>query len=155
MNSNSSVALPDDLRIAFTQSCWHRDIVDRAWDGFTEIVGDQAAIERFEVPGAFELPLLCQRLAATGRFSAVVAAGFVVDGGIYRHEFVADAVIKGLMQVQLAVDVPVFSVVLTPQMFHEHQDHSTFFTNHMIGKGREAAESCLATLRTHQALASA
>ncbi|MFT5202154.1 MAG: 6,7-dimethyl-8-ribityllumazine synthase [Candidatus Aldehydirespiratoraceae bacterium] len=133
-------------RLAFVQSMWHDDIVDRAKDGFTEVAGSVADIEYFEVPGAFEIPLFVQSLAATGRFDGVIAAGFVVDGGVYRHEFVADAVISGLMRVQLDSSVPVFSCVLTPQQFHEHEDHIRFFTEHMIGKGRDVARSALATL---------
>ena len=85
-------------------------------------------------------------LARTGRYDAIVACGFVVDGGIYRHEFVAQAVINGLMRVQLDTDVPVFSVVLTPQHFHEHEQHRQFFLDHFIEKGAEAARACLGTL---------
>lgn len=132
--------------LAFVQSCWHRDIVDQARDGFLETVADAANVEVFEVPGAFELPLHARCLADSGRFDAVVAAGFVVDGGIYRHEFVADAVISGLMRVQLDSGVPVFSSVLTPQQFHESETHVQFFRDHMIDKGREVATACLQTL---------
>ncbi len=132
--------------IAFVQSCWHRDIVDRARDGFLAQVGDQATVEVFEVPGAFELPLHARCVAESGHFDAVVAAGFVVDGGIYRHEFVADAVISGLTRVQLDSGVPVFSSVLTPQQFHESPTHVEFFRNHMIEKGHEVATACLQTL---------
>jgi 6,7-dimethyl-8-ribityllumazine synthase len=132
--------------IAFVQSCWHRDIVDQARDGFLAEVGDKANVELFEVPGAFELPLHAQCLATSGRFAAVVAAGFVVDGGIYRHEFVADAVISGLMRVQLDSGIPVFSSVLTPQQFHESQTHIDFFRDHMVHKGHEVADTCLQTL---------
>lgn len=64
--------------------------------------------------GAFEIPLHTRRLAESGSYDAIVAAGLVVDGGIYRHEFVAEAVIGGLMQVQLETGVPVISAVLTP-----------------------------------------
>lgn len=137
---------PEQLRIAFVQSRWHDEIVGQARVGFLEVVDGRAAVETFEVPGAFELPLHVRTVAETGRFDAVVAAGFVVDGGIYRHEFVADAVIGGLMRVQLDVGVPVFSSVLTPQQFHDSDDHRRFFTDHMLGKGREVAGACLATL---------
>ena len=82
-----------------------------------------------------------------GRYAAVVAAGFVVDGGIYRHEFVAQAVIDGLMSVQLETEVPVLSMVLTPQRFHEHDEHVAFFTGHMAKKGVEAAIACVHTIR--------
>ena len=137
-------------RIAFIHSTWHRDIVERARDSFIEEVarlGSEArAVEIIEVPGAFEIPLHAKLLAQTGEYDAIVACGFVVDGGIYRHEFVADAVISGLMQVQLETEVPVFSVVLTPQHFHEHEQHHRFFFDHFVVKGKEAAHACMRTL---------
>jgi 6,7-dimethyl-8-ribityllumazine synthase len=80
------------------------------------------------------------------QFLAIVAAGFVVNGGIYRHEFVADAVIQGLMRVQLDTKVPVISAVLTPQNFHEHDEHRKFFHDHFVVKGAEAAAACAATI---------
>ncbi|MGH1490638.1 MAG: 6,7-dimethyl-8-ribityllumazine synthase [Acidimicrobiales bacterium] len=142
-------------RIAFVQSCWHDDIVGQARSGFLSEVEGLAEVETFDVPGAFELPLHVRTVAESGRFDAVVAAGFVVDGGIYRHEFVADAVISGLMRVQLDSGVPVFSSVLTPQQFHESADHRAFFSEHMVGKGHEVAKACLATLDARAALIAA
>jgi 6,7-dimethyl-8-ribityllumazine synthase len=82
-----------------------------------------------------------------------VAAGLVVDGGIYRHEFVADAVISGLMRVQLDVDVPVISAVLTPHHFQEHEHHMSFFASHFEVKGKEAARACTNTMRSLGAIA--
>ena len=70
----------------------------------------------------------------------------MVDGGIYRHEFVADAVISALMGIQLETRVPVFSAVLTPQHFQEHEEHRRFFTEHFLTKGKEVAQACLETL---------
>lgn len=61
-------------------------------------------IDFFEVPGVFEIPLQAKLLAKSGRYACIVAAGFVVDGGIYRHEFVSEAVINGLMQLQLETE---------------------------------------------------
>lgn len=143
-------------QIAFVQATWHRNIVDKAREGFTEQIRthgfDAAALEFFEVPGAFEIPLTAKRLALTGRYRAIVAAGLVVDGGIYRHDFVATAVIDGLMRVQLDTDVPVFSVVLTPHHFHEHDEHVDYFTKHFVKKGAEAANAVAATLAVHSSL---
>jgi 6,7-dimethyl-8-ribityllumazine synthase len=137
-------------RIAFVQSCWHKDIVDRCRDGFvpeiTRLGVSKDRVDFFEVPGAFEIPLQAKLLAKSGRYAAIVAAGFVVDGGIYRHEFVADAVIAALMRVQLDTEVPVISAVLTPQRFHEHQEHRNFFLDHFLVKGAEAARACARTL---------
>ena len=98
------------------------------------------------MPGAFELPLKAKQLAQSETYSGIVAAGFVVDGGIYRHDFVANAVVSALMQVQLEVQVPVFSVVLTPHNFQETKEHIEFFSQHFIEKGKEAAHAVQNTL---------
>lgn len=141
-------------RLAFVRASWHVDVVERAWEGFCEVAHPEVAdIESFAVPGAFELPLHAKTLAESGRFDAVVVAALVVDGGIYRHEFVADAVIGALMRVQLDVGVPVFSCVLTPHQFAETGELYRFFYDHMVIKGREAAEACLATLDARDELA--
>ena len=144
-------------RIAFVQACWHRSIVESGRDGFLrelERLGvSRERVDVFEVPGSLEIPLHAKLLAKTGRYAAIVAAGFVVDGGIYRHEFVAQAVIDGLMSVQLETEVPVLSMVLTPQRFHEHDDHVAFFTGHMTKKGAEAAIACVHTMRGIEAIA--
>jgi len=137
-------------RFAFLQSCWHREIVDQGRDAFlTEMYRrgvPREQIDLYEVPGAFEIPLHAKLLAQTGRYDAVVACGFVVDGGIYRHEFVATAVINALMALQLEAKIPVISAVLTPQHFHEHAEHQKFFHEHFGVKGREAASACLDTV---------
>jgi 6,7-dimethyl-8-ribityllumazine synthase len=137
-------------RIAFVQACWHKDIVDRGRAAFVAELKRRghpaAALEIFEVPGSFEIPLQAQILAKSGRYAAVVAAGFVVDGGIYRHEFVAATVLDALMRIQLDTGVPMISVVLTPQRFHESEDHKRFFLEHFVIKGTEAATACLATI---------
>ena len=139
-------------RIAFVQSGWHHDIVDKAREGFVAEMArlgfSETAIDVFETPGAFEIPLHAQTLAKTARYAAIVAAGLVVDGGIYRHEFVAETVIRALMQVQLATEIPVFSVVLTPHHFHDHEAHHRFFREHFVTKGAEAAQACAKTLES-------
>src|SRR5882724_12560468 len=88
-------------RVAFVQSAWHREVVEVCRVAFLAEIEARhiarAQIDMFEVPGSFEIPLHVQLLARTRRYTAIVAAGLVVDGGIYRHEFVADTVIKALM----------------------------------------------------------
>ena len=144
-------------RVAFVQAGWHAEIVDQARQGFVEEMGrldfPGEIIDRFQVPGAFEIPLHAQALARTGRYAAIVAAALVVDGGIYRHDFVAETVVGALMQVQLATETPVFSVVLTPHHFHEHDIHQRFFLEHLRTKGAEAARACAATLESLARLA--
>ena len=132
------------LKFAFIKARWHADIVDQALVGFKarlEELGLEAEVRAFDVPGAFEMPLLAQRLARTGDYDAIVAAALVVDGGIYRHDFVAQAVVTGLMDVQLKTEVPVFSVSLTPHHFQPKEEHESFFAAHFVQKGREAADA--------------
>lgn len=150
-SGSSSSSSSARARIAFVQAQWHAEIVGQARKGFLAELSRQgvdadAAVETFDVPGAFEIPLHARRLAESGRFDAIVACALVVDGGIYRHEFVADAVIGGLMRVQLDSGVPVLSVVLTPKNFHDHEEHRRYFSEHFVGKGAEAAGACLKTI---------
>ncbi len=141
---------PRQARVAIVSAAWHRDIVNNCTSAaqaeFERHGWPSGQIERFEVPGVFEIPLFARRLALTGRFDAIIACGLVVNGGIYRHEFVSTAVIDGLMRVQLDTDVPVFSAVLTPRDFHEHEEHHSFFSAHFVKKGVEVAGACMATL---------
>ena len=141
---------PGHGRIAFIKAGWHAEIVDKALDGFrAELERRGGAAEDIDVvqtPGAFEIPLQAQTLARTGRYAAIVAAALVVDGGIYRHEFVAETVVRALMQVQLQTETPIISVVLTPHHFHDHAEHQRFFAEHFVTKGAEAAQACLATV---------
>lgn len=137
-------------RVAIICASWHGDIVGQARDAmlaeFERSRWSLSQIDQFEVPGAFEIPLLAKKLAQTGRYEAIIACAFVVNGGIYRHEFVSSAVIDGLMRVQLDTEVPVMSAVLTPRDFHDHADHQQFFAEHFVKKGVEVARACLATM---------
>jgi 6,7-dimethyl-8-ribityllumazine synthase len=137
-------------RIAFIQACWHKEIVDRGRESFVAALqrlgGDAARVDLFEVPGSFEIPLQAKLLARSGRYAAIVACGLVVDGGIYRHEFVASAVIDAFMRLQMEMEVPIISMVLTPQHYHDHAEHRAFFREHFVVKGEEAASACLRTM---------
>ena len=82
-------------RVAFVQSAWHRDVVAECREAFlTELEARHIArahIDVFEVPGSFEIPLHVQLLAKTRRYTAIVAAGLVVD-----DEYIAETVIRDL-----------------------------------------------------------
>nr|1DI0_A Chain A, LUMAZINE SYNTHASE [Brucella abortus]1DI0_B Chain B, LUMAZINE SYNTHASE [Brucella abortus]1DI0_C Chain C, LUMAZINE SYNTHASE [Brucella abortus]1DI0_D Chain D, LUMAZINE SYNTHASE [Brucella abortus]1DI0_E Chain E, LUMAZINE SYNTHASE [Brucella abortus] len=144
---NQSCPNKTSFKIAFIQARWHADIVDEARKSFVAELaaktGGSVEVEIFDVPGAYEIPLHAKTLARTGRYAAIVGAAFVIDGGIYDHDFVATAVINGMMQVQLETEVPVLSVVLTPHHFHESKEHHDFFHAHFKVKGVEAAHAAL------------
>ena len=158
-NTANAASARRTWRIAVISSAWHREIVDNARQAMLEEFERNnlppGQVDQFEVPGAFEIPLHAKKLARSGRYDAIVACGLVVNGGIYRHEFVAAAVIDALMRVQMDTDVPVFSAVLTPRDFHEHDDHHRFFSEHFVKKGTEVAQACLQTLASLRAVESA
>ena len=153
--NNPNMALPEP-RIAFVQARWHSAIVDQSRVGFeAELKRLGVTPEIFDVydaPGAFDIPLLAKKLAESERYEAIVAAGLVVDGGIYRHDFVASTVVQALMNAQLETGVPMLSVVLTPHHFQEHQAHIDFFSRHFVLKGEEAARACVQIIRTMREL---
>ncbi|WBU64139.1 6,7-dimethyl-8-ribityllumazine synthase [Paracoccus aerodenitrificans] len=143
------------LKFAFIKAGWHAEIVDQALNGFRQRLdelGGQHDVEIFDVPGAFEMPLLAQKLAETGEYAAIAAAALVVDGGIYRHDFVAQAVVSGLMEAGLKTGVPVLSVSLTPHHFQPIAEHIGFFREHFIRKGREAADAAVGIVSAHEAI---
>ena len=136
-------------KISWISASWHVDIVSQALHGARPLLTEAGVeIEAHTVPGAFEIPLLAKRLARTRRLDAVVGAAFVVDGGIYRHDFVAISVVNALMQVGLEMEVPILSVVLTPHHFQPTLEHETFFSEHFVKKGEEAARAVLALRHT-------
>ena len=132
------------LNIAFIKARWHADIVDQSLVGFEKSMADAGQdvdIKTYDVPGAFEMPLLAKKLGQSGQFDAIVCAALVVDGGIYRHDFVAAAVVDGLMRAQLDTGVPTYSVSLTPHHFQPTAEHIGFYTEHFVKKGEEAANA--------------
>lgn len=143
------------MKIAFISAQWHDNIVSQARRGFeAELVrqGLDFEIADFTVPGSLEIPLLCKKLVKAGGYNAIVAAGFIVDGNIYRHEFVASTVIDEMIRVSVDHEKPIFSVVLTAKDFDGSDERIKFFEDHFVLKGQEAAQSCVAMLDTLEKL---
>ena len=143
--------------IAYVQAAWHTEITDHCRTAFMAEIAKHgygtADVRLFTVPGSLEIPLMAQKLAQTGRYAAVCASGLVVDGGIYRHDFVAQAVLQGIVQTSLETELPILSAVLTPHHFHEHAVHEDFFREHMVTKGKELASACLSIMENLAAVA--
>jgi 6,7-dimethyl-8-ribityllumazine synthase len=127
-------------RLAFLKAQLHADIIDSALLCFRQRLDElwvDAHLDVFDVPGAFELPLLAQKMAET-----------VVNGGIYRYDFVAQAVVTSLMEAGMKTSVPVLSVSLTPHHLQSTTEHQIFFAEHFIKKGPKATDAAIATLHT-------
>ena len=101
---------------------------------------EEGDIELVRVPGAWELPLACQHMIATGRFDAVIALGAVVRGETAHFEFISSECARGLMQLSAETGVAVAFGVLTP----ENGEQARYRADPERGnKGREAALAAL------------
>ncbi len=97
-------------------------------------------IEIVRVPGAYELPLIVQRMCATGRYDAIIALACVIRGGTPHFDYVANEVSKGLASVMLDQDLPVaFGVLTTDNIEQAIERAGTKAGN----KGSDAAMSAL------------
>lgn len=100
--------------------------------------------EVFEAPGAFEIPLIAQQLAKTGRYSGIICLGCVIKGDTAHFEFISLGAALGVMQASLAAEIPVTFGILTT-----YTDEQAFVRSrsNSENKGREAAAACLDTMK--------
>lgn len=149
--------LLNNKRIAFIKAGWHTDIIDQGQQSFIAHLAaagiSSGLVDIIEVPGSLEIPLQAQNLARSGHYALIACGGLLVDGGIYRHEFVTHAVIDGIMRVMLDTGVPILSMILTPKNSYDENRDQQFFLEHFKIKGEELANAALATLKNMRACA--
>ncbi|MCX7101235.1 MAG: 6,7-dimethyl-8-ribityllumazine synthase [Methylobacter sp.] len=97
-------------------------------------------IHLVKAPGAFELPMVVQRVAATKKYDAIIAVGAVIRGGTPHFEYVAGECVKGLAQVSLQYNVPVSFGVLTVDSIEQAIERAGTKAGN---KGAEAAMSAI------------
>ena len=102
-----------------------------------------ARIERFTVPGCFEIPLMAQRLAKKRRFDALIALGAVIRGDTLHFELVAAECAGGIMKVSLKYDIPIIFEVLA---VYRRKDALLRAGNNEMNKGFEAAAAAISLL---------
>ena len=117
---------------------WDKD--PAVLDEVLRLGADGAAVEHFRVPGSFEIPLVAQRLAQSGRFDAVVCLGTVIRGETPHFEYVAGEVTKGIAQAALKTGVPVLYGVVTADTLEQAIDRAGVKAGN---KGFEAAMSAV------------
>lgn len=131
-------------RYALVVGRWNSFVVEHLLEGALDtlrrhgVAKDQLTIVR--VPGAFEIPLACQRLAGKGGYDAIIALGAVIRGGTPHFEHVAGECTKGIAQVSLNHDVPIAFGVLTVDSIEQAIERSGTKAGN---KGAEAALSAL------------
>ncbi len=135
---------PTKARYALLVARWNSVVVESLKDGAIDTlrrhgVAD-AQITIVRAPGAFELPLVAQKLAASKKFDAIIALGAVIRGGTPHFEYVAGECVKGLAQVGLDASIPVSFGVLTVDSIEQAIERSGTKAGN---KGVEAATTAL------------
>lgn len=111
-------------------------LIDGAVDTLVRHGGSAERITVVRVPGAYEIPLVCQKLAASGRYDAVIALGAVIRGGTPHFEYVAGEVSKGVASASMQTGVPIIFGVLTTESIEQAIERAG---TKMGNKGAEAA----------------
>jgi len=118
-----SYATPSTARFAIVAARFNDFIVERLLEGALDALRRHGVrdeqITIVKCPGAFELPLACQRLAASGKVDAVIALGCVIRGATAHFQYVAGEAAKGCGSVASATGVPVLFGVLTTETIEQ------------------------------------
>jgi len=134
----------DKARFCLVVSRWNSYIVESLEKGAIDTLkrhgADEGDLTVVRVPGAFEMPVTIQRIAATGGFDAIIALGAVIRGGTPHFEYVAGECVKGMAQVSLTHGIPVAFGVLTVDTIEQAIERAGTKAGN---KGAEAAMSAL------------
>ena len=132
------------MRIAIVVSRFNDFVTERLLEGATAALGDAGIsgdnVVVVRVPGAFEIPMAAQRIAETGKFSAVVCLGCLIKGATPHFEFIASACAHGITAAAAATGVPMSFGVLTTNSAEEALERARPDSSN---KGREAAAAAL------------
>ena len=143
----------DGLKVAIVATRFNDFIVDRLVGGAMDFLTrhgmnpDDACIIR--VPGAFEMPLVCKKVAESGKYDGIVAVGCVIRGGTPHFDYVCGECAKGVAQVELASGTPIGFGLLTCDNLEQAIDRAGVKAGN---KGVEAASAMLETIRVLEQL---
>ena len=131
-------------KFAIVVGRWNAFVVESLLDGAIDCLKrhgiKEENIEIIRAPGAFEIPLVTQKVAQTGKYVAIIALGAVIRGGTPHFEYVAGECVKGLAHVSLNVGIPVAFGVLTVDTIEQAIERAGTKAGN---KGEEAALSML------------
>jgi 6,7-dimethyl-8-ribityllumazine synthase len=123
---------------------WNSFVVEHLLEGAVDCLRrhgvSKSQITIVRAPGAFEIPLVCKKVAARGDADAIIALGAVIRGGTPHFEYVAGECTKGLAMVNMEYGIPVAFGVLTVDSIEQAVERSGTKAGN---KGEEAAMSAL------------
>ena len=134
----------DNAKFCLVVSRWNSFVVEHLLDGAVDTLKRHGASESdlaiVRVPGAFEMPVILEKVAAQGAYDAIIALGAVIRGGTPHFEYVAGEAVKGMAQVSLKHRVPISFGVLTVDTIEQAIERSGTKAGN---KGGEAAASAV------------
>ena len=145
--------LARDAKIAIVVSRWNELITRRLLEGALETFrrhgGSEKNISVAWVPGSFELPLIADRLAKSGRYQAVCCLGAVIQGSTMHHDYINHQVAAGIMRSSQESGVPVLFGVLTCETMEQALDRAG---GKVGNKGSEAALAAIEMINLLQSI---
>lgn len=141
-----------ERRIALCVATFYAELAGRLESGARAALNEAgiADADRFEVPGAFELPLAARYATQSGRYDGVVCLGAVIRGETDHYDYVCSAATQGIANVQLTSGVPCGFGVLTVDSMEQALDRVTGGSKR--DTGRHAVEAVLASLAVRDEL---
>jgi 6,7-dimethyl-8-ribityllumazine synthase len=139
-----SLVSSSDAQFAIILSRFNDLIGKNLLEGATDVLlrhgVSETNITVVRVPGAFEIPLAAQKLAKTGKYSAIITLGAVIRGATTHYDFVAGQVASGVAQVSLSTGIPVIFGVLTTENIEQAIERAG------TKAGNKGADAALAAL---------
>lgn len=133
------VTAKKDLKIGIVRSEYNADIVKAVYDSCIKTLLGSGVAEKnivtTRVPGAFEIPFACQKMASKKAFHAIIALGAIIQGDTPHFDYIASSCAQGIMDVSLKTNVPIIFGVLTT--------HNVAQAKARLDKGTEAALTAL------------
>jgi 6,7-dimethyl-8-ribityllumazine synthase len=144
--------MADVPRVALCVARFYEELADRLESGARAALAEAGVeeIDRFDVPGSFELPLIAKYAAQSGRYEAIVCLGAVIRGETDHYDYVCAEAARGIQAVQLETGVPCGFGVLTVDTME--QALARVQGGAKRDTGRHAAEAILAALRVREEL---
>ena len=148
-NSDLSIENANKLKIACVISDWHNEITEKLFDGAKSTLIKNGILEKniakINVPGSFELIFACKNLIDKN-FDAVIAIGCIIQGETRHFEFVSNAVIDGIKDLNIISDIPIILCVSTDDNINQSIDRSGGKYN----KGEDSAIAALKMIKFNQ-----
>lgn len=129
----------EGLVVGIVQSTYNAEIGDAMYEQCLATLlsagVSEENISKFRVPGAFEIPIACQKLASSKKLDVLITLGVIIQGETPHFDFIASACAQGIMDLSLKIDTPIVFGILTTNDLDQAKAR--------IDKGVEAAQTAL------------